>query len=123
MTRTSSWRVCTFLALRRVDYDCLRWLLDLIVEVGPEEDQARSCKLPFIASDVLSVDIKNFNDWLFVGCEDRPPLMSAFLQFLEKEPNYILAGYFSKILVSIIKRFHSVQSRYNEQLCQLMFAQ
>lgn len=81
--------------------------------VGPEEDSERSCRLPFVASDVLCVDVKSFNEWLFAGFEERPPLFSSFLQFLQGPANYILAGYFSKILVSVIKRFHSVQTRYN----------
>lgn len=108
--------------LRRINYDCLRWLVELVVVVGPEEDPIRSCKLPFNASDVLCVDARNFSDWMFAGCQAGPPLLAVFLRFLQGEPNYILAGYFAKVFVSIIKRSHSVQSKYNEQLCQAVFA-
>jgi hypothetical protein len=94
----------------------------LVVTVGPAEDERRSCRLPFIVSDVLCVEAKNFGDYLFVGEDQRPPLLPKLLSFLASASNYVLAAYFAKIAVSLIKRHHNVQGKHNETLCRWLFA-
>lgn len=41
------------------------------------------------------------------------PLFEYLYSFVDKVDNYVLAGYFSKVLISVIKRHYNVQNKYN----------
>ena len=76
-----------------------------------------------MASEVLCIEMPDFNEYLFDPPEDQQPLFEHLYSFTNKEDNYVLAGYFSKILISIVKRHCSLQSKYNEHLCRYFFEQ
>ena len=86
--------------LEFLNSDRLHTMVDYVT-VEPTEDEGylRGFKLPFVTSEILTVENSVLLD-RFYTCSD---LMFHFFDFLStgEALNYTLAGYFSKILVSL----------------------
>ena len=77
-------------------------MVELITVLPPvDTDQNRGYKFPFKASEVFSCETPNILDTVIYDAE----ILEFFLNFLNYEPlNLTLAGYFSKLLISLISR-------------------
>lgn len=69
----------------------------------------------------MGMETPNINEYLFAPEEEREPLFEYLFRFTEGEDDYTLVGYFSKVMIAIIKRHFSFESRYNQPLCEYLF--
>ena len=82
-----------------------------------------SRRLPFMATEILCCECHHLTEMIFQTetSDLAPALFCELLSFLDCEEHYLLAGYFSKVMINLTKRVFSPTHKHNLTLCRQVF--